>query len=216
MTRRYPLILAAMASVALAGCSSSGELVVEDAVGITAVRSACPAVGVPDYTGDITVFADPASRDSRSIDVSASLTDVRSTCDPASAKVKSGVTFKVQARRTDPHGERDVVLPYFVTVVRGGTTVVAKRVGLVTVHFADGATRAEAVAQGGALVDKAEATLPRDIHDRIIHKRKAGEADAAVDPLADPEVMSAVERASFEVLVGFQLDDNQLAYNATR
>jgi hypothetical protein len=86
----------------------------------------------------------------------------------------------------------------------------------VTVHFADGASRAEAVAQGGALVDKAEATLPRDVHDRIIHKRKAGEADAAVDPLADPEVLDAVNRASFEVLVGFQLDDTQLAYNATR
>jgi hypothetical protein len=216
MTRRFSLILAAMASVALAGCSSSGELVVQDGVGITAVRSACPAVGIPDYTGDITVFTDPAARDSRSIDVTASLTDVRNTCDPASAKVKSAVTFKVQARRTDPHGERDVVLPYFVTVVRGGTTVVAKRVGLATVHFADGATRAEAVAQGGALVDKSEATLPRDVHDRIVHQRKAGEADAAVDPLSDPEVRDAVERASFEVLVGFQLDDKQLAYNATR
>jgi len=43
-----------------------------------------------------------------------------------------------------------------------------------------------------------------------------GEADAAVDPLADPEVREAVNRASFELLVGFQLDEAQLAYNATR
>ena len=132
------------------------------------------------------------------------------------AKVKSGVGFKVQARRTDARGERDVVLPYFVTVVRGGTAVVAKRVGTVNVHFADGQARAEAVAHGGALVAKAEATLERSVHDRITRKRHAGEADAAVDPLADPDVQEAVSRASFELLVGFQLNESQLAYNAGR
>jgi len=203
-------------SLALAGCHSGGELVVEDGVGISAVRSPCPAVGIPDYTGDITLFTDPDLRDSRSVDVVAALTGVRSTCDSRSAKVNSGVTFKVQARRTDARGERDVVLPYFVTIVRGGTAVVAKRVGTVTVHFADGQARAEAVAHGGALVDRAEATLERSVHDRITRKRHAGEADAAVDPLADPEVREAVNRASFELLVGFQLDEAQLAYNATR
>ena len=211
--------------LALDGCSSSGELVVEDGVGISAVRSPCPAVGIPDYTGDMTLFSDPDARDSRSVDVVASMTDVRSTCDAAAnakvkakvgAKVKSDVSFKVLARRADARGERDVVLPYFVTVVRGGTSVVAKRVGTVTVHFADGQARAEAVAQGSSLVDKAEATLDRSIHDRITRKRRAGEADAAVDPLADPDVRDAVNRASFELLVGFQLDESQLAYNATR
>ncbi len=208
-------------SLVLAGCHSSGELIVEDGVGISAVRSPCPAVGIPDYTGDITLFTDPDARDSRQIDVVASLTDVRSACDSGNrdisgAKVKSGVTFKVQARRADARGERDVVLPYFVTIVRGGTAVVAKRVGTVTLHFADGQARAEAVAQGGALVNKAEATLERGIHDRITRKRHAGEADAAVDPLADPDVQEAVNRASFDLLVGFQLDDAQLAYNTTR
>ena len=208
--------------LALAGCHSSGELVVEDGVGISAVRSACPAVGIPDYTGDMTLFSDPDARDSRNVDVVASMTDVRSTCDSgyvkvvAGVKVRSDVTFKVQARRADARGERDVVLPYFVTVLRGGTAVVAKRVGTVTVHFADGQSRAEAVAQGGALIDKAEATLDRGIRDRITRKRHAGEADAAVDPLADPDVQEAVTRASFELLVGFQLNDAQLAYNVTR
>ena len=223
MTGRFSRVLKAIAtpaglaaSLILAGCHSDGELVVEDGVGISAVRSACPTVGIPDYTGDITLFADPDLRDSRGVDVVASLTGVRATCDSKTAKVKAGVSFKVQARRTDARGERDVVLPYFVTVVRGGTAVVAKRVGTVTVHFADGQARAEAVAQGSALVDKAEATLARDAHDRITRKRHAGESDAAVDPLADPDVREAVNRASFELLVGFQLDEAQLAYNATR
>ena len=222
MTRRFSRVFglgASTACMALAGCSSSGELIVDDAVGISAVRSPCPAVGLADYTGDITLFANPgdsAGHDSRAIDVTASLTDVRGSCDAKTARVKSQVSFKVVARRSDPRGDRDVSLPYFVTVMRGGSSVVAKRVGLVTVHFADGQSRAEAVAKGGALVDKAEATLDRSIHDRITKKRKAGESDAAIDPLADPQVRGAVERASFEVLVGFQLDDAQLSYNATR
>jgi hypothetical protein len=34
--------------------------------------------------------------------------------------------------------------------------------------------------------------------------------------MADPAVREAVRRASFELLVGFQLTPEQLAYNATR
>jgi len=40
--------------------------------------------------------------------------------------------------------------------------------------------------------------------------------DAALDPLADPDIRAAVQKASFELLVGFQLTDEQLKYNATR
>ena len=39
---------------------------------------------------------------------------------------------------------------------------------------------------------------------------------AALDPMADPKIRAAVARHSFEVLVGFQLTPEQLAYNATR
>ena len=38
----------------------------------------------------------------------------------------------------------------------------------------------------------------------------------AIDPLTEPTVRAAVQRATFEVLVGFQLDQDQLSYNATR
>ena len=50
----------------------------------------------------------------------------------------------------------------------------------------------------------------------ITRERKPGDADAALDPMADPEVRAAVQRASFELLVGFQLTQDQLRYNATR
>jgi hypothetical protein len=58
--------------------------------------------------------------------------------------------------------------------------------------------------------------LPDEIRQRITRKRKAGEIEAAVDPLTEPEVRAALERASFELLVGFQLNQDQLAYNVTR
>jgi hypothetical protein len=185
-------------------------------VGITAIRGACPAVGIPDYTGDVTLFSVPGSFDARAIDVVASMTNVRNQCSESTDKVYAGVSFDVLARRADVRGARQVQLPYFVTVLRGGTAVITKRVGTVTINFADGQERAQASAQGGAYIDRAEATIPADIRERITRRRKAGDSDAAVDPLSDPEVKAAVARATFEVLLGFQLDEKQLAYNATR
>ena len=203
-------------AAALAGCSREGELVLQQGVGITAVRTTCPAVGIPDYTGNITVFRNPASRAASDIDVVASMTNLRSTCDDTSERVYTNATFDVLARRTDVRGNRRVELPYFSTVVRGSNSVVTKRIGTVVLDFADGQERARASAQAGAFVDRAEATLPAEIREKITRRRKPGDRDAALDPLADPEVRAALNRASFELLVGFQLTEPQLAYNATR
>lgn len=201
----------------LGGCAKKGDIVVDSGVGITAVRSRCPAVGIPDYTGDVTLFRSGADRSAGNIDVVAAMTNVRSQCnDQAADKVFAQIDFDVLARRNDTSGARRVTLPYFVTVLQGGTAVVSKRVGSVTLDFPDGQARAQAHGTGTAYIDRAAATLPEDIRERITRKREAGDTDAALDPLADPEVKAAVARASFEVLVGFQLDDNQLAYNARR
>jgi hypothetical protein len=216
MTPRTRLYAAVAIAAALAGCRGTGDLVVDEGVGITAVRSACPAVGVPDYTGDITLFRTPGSTTADNIDVVGALTNVRSTCNETGEKVFTAATFDVLARRTDVRGARQVTLPYFVTVLRGGSAVISKRVGSVTINFADGQERAQVSGSASAYVDKAEASLPADIREQITRKRKAGDADAAVDPLSRPEVKAAVARATFEVLVGFQLSQDQLTYNATR
>jgi hypothetical protein len=224
MTARTRLFCAAAIAVvgaaALSGCKSRGEIVVQEGVGITAVRGACPAVGIPDYTGDITLFRTAGARDAASMDVTGTITNLRSQCSDdtkdRSAKVYAAVGFDVLGRRTDARGARQVSLPYFITVLRGGRAVVTKRVGTVVLNFADGQERAQAHADGGAFIDRAEATLPEDIRNRITRKRKAGDQDAAVDPLSEPEVRTAVQRATFEVLVGFQLDQDQLSYNATK
>ena len=209
-------LIAAVAVTALQGCSGEGDIVVEQGVGITALRSVCPAVGVPDYTGDVTLFSQPGAYTVDALDVTAAITNVRSTCNDTDARVYSEATFDVIATRRDVRGARSVELPYFSTVVRGGSTVVAKRVGSVTVNFADGAERAQASGRAGAFVDRAAATLPEDIRQQITRRRKAGDQSAAVDPLSTPEVRAAVARASFELLVGFQLTEDQLRYNATK
>lgn len=216
MTARTRLIAATALFAALAGCRSTGDIVVDEGVGITAVRTACPAVGIPDYTGDVTLFRTPGATDAGSIDLTAAMTNLRTQCNEAGAKVYSTSTFDVLARRTDVRGARTVQVPYFVTVLRGRSAVVSKRVGSVTLTFADGQERAQARGQASAYVDKAEATLPEEIRREITRKRKAGDTDAATDPLSRPEIRAAVNRATFEVLVGFQLDQTQLNYNATR
>ena len=192
------LIAPAAAVLALSACAKPGDLVVNQGVGVTAVRSLCPAVGIPDYTGDITTFSSPTSRLARDMDVEATMTNLRTTCDEQGERIYANATFDVYATRSDTRGARTVELPYFSVVLRGGSSVVTKKVGTVRIAFADGQDRA--VGQG-----QAEAA-----------ERKAGDEDAALDPLADPEVRAAVQAASFELLVGFQLSDEQLAYNATR
>lgn len=211
------VLCSAAVLTALSGCKTKGEIVVDQGVGITAIRSKCPAVGIPDYTGDVTLFRTPGDRTAPNIDMVAAMTDVRTQCNQDTGeKVFANVTFQVLGRRSDTAGARQVTLPYFVTVLQGGTAVISKRVGNVTLSFADGQARAQANGNVNAYIDRAAATLPAEIRERITRKRKAGDTDAALDPLADPEVKTAVARASFEVLVGFQLDENQLAYNATR
>lgn len=216
MIARTRLISALVLAAALAGCKTSGDIVVDEGVGITAVRTACPAVGVPDYTGDITLFRAPGDTTAANIDLTASITNVRPQCNDQGAKVYSTASFDVLARRTDVRGARTVELPFFSTVVRGGRAVISKRIGTVTLTFADGQERAQARGTASAYVDKAEATLSQDIRRRITRKRKAGDMDAALDPLQDPQVKAAIARATFELLVGFQLTQDQLTYNATR
>ena len=208
--------IAGLGAAALAGCNTAGDLVVEEGVGITALSSVCPAVGVPDYTGDVTLFSSAGAVTADALDVTATLTNVTTTCDDSSERVYAQANFEVLGQRRDTRGARTVELPYFATVVRGGSAVVAKRIGTVTLHFPDGQARAVATGSGGAFIDRAEATLPDDIRDRITRKRKPGEIEAAVDPLTEPEVRAAISRATFELLVGFQLTQDQLAYNVTR
>ena len=206
--------LAALIPLSLVACSTpEGEIV---DTGVTATRSACPAVAIPAATGDITLFNPESSRDASAIDVVANITNLRSTCDESGDSIVTNVTFDVHARRRDARGAREVVLPYFAAAVQGGTQVQSKSVSRVGLRFADGELRASTSASASGQVSRAAVTLPEEVRQQITRRRKPGDPSAAIDPMADPVVREAVRRASFEVLVGFQLTQDQLAYNATR
>ena len=200
----------------LAGCRHSGDLTADNGGGVYAVRSTCPLVGVPAGTGDITTFNPPSSTDSRAIDVTATITDVRAACQDAGADVLSTATFTVVALRRDPGPARQVILPYFDVALRGGGTVVAKRVGSLALNFPAGSAHAWTRAQATVRVNRSAATLPANVRRILTQPRKSGAAEAAVDPLADPSIRNAVANATFEHLIGFQMTQDQLRYNATR
>jgi hypothetical protein len=210
------LTLMGLAFGTLAGCARDNQLDLSSGVGITTTRSLCPSVAIPVHTGDITVFNPPASREARAIDVVATITKVRPACNDTGEQIYSETAFDVLATRSDGRGSRTVQLPYFSTVVQGGTAVVAKQIGTISVTFADGQTRAQTTGNAKSWVAREAAQLPADIIERITRRRKAGDTDAAIDPLSVPEVRAAVARASFEHLIGFQLTSEQLQYNVTR
>jgi hypothetical protein len=200
----------------VAGCARDGELDLSSGVGVSVTRTGCPTVAIPDGTGDVTLFNPANSQDANAIDVVASITNVRPTCSSEGEKIYSQASFDVLARRNDVRGAKTVTLPYYTSVVQGGSAVVAKRLGQVTLQFADGQPRATATAQAASYVDGNAARLPAEIVQKITKKRKPGDPDAALDPMADPEVRAAVVRSSFEMLIGFQLTEDQLRYNVTR
>jgi hypothetical protein len=214
--KKTPIILMSLLATSLTACGGGNELDVSSGVGVNIVRTGCPAVAVPDGTGDVTLFNPQSSQDSSAIDVVATLTKLRPVCNSTGEKIYTETPFEVQASRRDSRGARSLTLPYFSTVIQGGSAVVSKRVGQITLQFADGQAKASASGKAASYIDASAARLPADIIEKITKKRKPGDADAALDPLADPEVKAAVVRASFELLIGFQLTEDQLRYNVTR
>lgn len=209
-------LAALLAMTMLSACRHAGDVTSDNGGGIYAVRSNCPIAGVPAGTGDVTLFNPINSSDSRAIDVTAVITDVRATCQDSGDDVVSTVTFTVVALRRDPGPARQIILPYFDVALRGGAAVAAKQVGRASVVFAQGDLHGWTRVQATIRVNRGAATLPANVREILTRPRKAGEAEAAIDPLSDPAVRKAVADATFEHLIGFQLTTDQLKYNATR
>jgi hypothetical protein len=209
-------LAALLALTMLSACRHSGDLTEENGGGVYAVRSTCPIPGIPTGTGDITLFDPAGSTDSRAIDVTAAMTQLRSSCQDSGNDVVSTVTFTVTALRRDVGPARRVILPYFDVALRGGGEIAAKQVGAVALDFPAGSQHASTRGQASVRVSRYAATLPANVRAILTRPRKAGQSDAAIDPLSDPGVRSAVANATFEHLVGFELTQDQLKYNATR
>ena len=209
-------LAALVALTLLSACRHAGDITDENGGGVYAVRSDCPIAGIPTGTGDITLFNPSDSRDSRAIDVTATITKLRSFCQDAGNDVVSTVTFTVTGLRRDAGPERQVILPYFDVALRGGSQIEAKQVGAVALNFPAGSQHAVTQAQASIRVNRGAATLPANVRAILTRPRKAGETDAAIDPMSDPVVERAVANSTFEHLIGFQMSEDQLKYNATR
>ncbi|HEX6603768.1 MAG TPA: hypothetical protein VF027_02665 [Sphingomicrobium sp.] len=208
------LRIAAIAALALlSACRHQGDVLQG---GVFTVRSACPVAGIPAGTGDITLFNPPNSTDARAIDVTATITDVRNVCQDSGNDIVSTMTFTVLGQRRDAGAARQVVLPYFDVALQGGSRVVAKQIGQLALNFAPGSNHAWTRVQANIRVNRGAATLPENVRRILTRERKPGDPQAAVDPLSDPAVRAAVANATFEHLVGFQMTQDQLRYNATR
>ncbi len=206
-------IAALIAITLLAGCTRKGNI---EEGGVYTIRSACPQVAIPAATGDITLFDPGTSTDASAIDVEATITNVRANCQDSGSEVVSTATFDVVATRRNPAEARQVVLPFSDVVVQAGQNVVAKRVGQVALSFPAGSIRAQTSGQATARISRSAATLPENVRALLTKPRKVGDPDAAIDPMSDPAVRAAVANASFAHLVGSELTQDELKYNATR
>jgi hypothetical protein len=207
---RPGLVLPLFAALALAGCERN-PLVVN--------RSSCPAVAVAAYAGDVTLFrpgTPVTALDAGNVDAVATITNLRQECTETAEHFVTRVSYDVVARRSDAGAARQVVLPVFAAVVQAGNIINAKQLSSVTVDFAAGQERAAGRGEATASVSRRAAAVPQEIMAKINRERRPGELDAATDPMADPEVRAALRAASFEVLIGFQLDDRALAYNVAK
>jgi len=183
-------MVAAVSAVVLGACSKNP---------LKIRRSACPAVAVVRNAGTLTLFQPETSRDADAIDVSAQISSATGPCNQRSSQLVTPVRVEISAVRTRASGSRDVTLPLFAAVVRQNDTVVARQTRMVTLHFDDGVVRASALATLTATLDRAQA-----------------EKLLPPPPANDEEAARKVQPSPYEVLVGFQLTDDQAAYNVGR
>lgn len=217
MPKLVPIALALLAATSLTACGRDIISSTEAGVGRLVNRTACPAVATPVHTNDITLFNPPASRDASAIDVTATITNLRGHCaDTAGDAIQSTASFEVRALRANTSGARDVTIPYFATVMRGEGRIVSKEISRVGLRFEDGQARASTTGSATVSINRAAATIPADVQEQLTRRREPGDPDAAIDPMADPAVRTAIANATFELLIGFQLTPDQLQYNATR
>lgn len=185
-------------------------------------RSPCPAAAIPYHVGQVTRFDPPQSRDADAIDFVAQIVELKPNCFESEAMLTTEVAFAVTAvRRAGQGGQaalpaREVYLPVFVSLVQGGNVLVAKQLTGVNVRFEAGQLRGAGAGTVRADVARSATMPPPEVQERITRERKPNDPDALVDPLSDPLVRAAIRAASFEVLLGFQLDDAALAYNVAK
>lgn len=187
MTKRLPLLTLPLL---LVGCASGNPLEVR--------RTSCPALSVPTYTGTLTRFSQAGRYDAQDVQMVASIAELKDNCAENADGVNTAVSFNIMASRPDKGPAQSVQLPYFITVVKDGETVIAKQVYGASLNFADGAMTGN-VSQV-VTVKTPDVPLP-----------PRPKKNTEIDEFAPPP-----KPAMYEILVGFQLSDADAVYNISK
>ena len=200
-------------TLGLAACAREGDI---QQTGILTSYTACPPVAIVAPTGDVTLFNPASSRDANAIDVVAHITNLRSTCDESGEHIVTQRKLRragAEARQSRRARRRAPLFRHRRSGRWQCRRQARRQVGL---HFDDGQYRATPPERRPRRCCARRRPCPRTSAARSPASGAPGDADAAIDPMADPAVRSAVEPARFELLVGFELTADQLTYNATR
>ncbi len=187
MTKLLPLLTLPLL---LVGCASGNPLEVR--------RTSCPALSVPTYTGTLTRFSQAGRFDTQDVQMVASIGQLSDNCAENANGVNTAVSFNIMASRPDKGPAQSVQLPYFITVIKDGETVIAKQIYGASLDFADGAMTGN-VSQVVSVKTPEVPLSPRP--------KKNNE----IDEFAPPP-----KPAMYEILVGFQLSDADAVYNISK
>lgn len=169
------IVLLAGLALALVACGKSSR----NPFAVTVSR--CPAIAVVAHTGSLVHFNNEQQR-TTDVLYEAQISEPSLTCEQGQ-DVVSEVSFRIDAvRGAALDGPGQFTIPYFVTVLRDNSQIVAKRVFEATVRFDP---------------DDVRAGTREVISQRIPSIEKA-------------------RRYDYEVLVGFQLFPEEVAYNMLR
>jgi hypothetical protein len=190
MTKMTKILSCMALPLVLSACASSNPLEVR--------RTSCPALSVPKHTGSLTRFSQAGRFDTQDVRLVATIVQLSDTCIENANGVNTAVSFTISAVRPTKGAADSVQLPYFITVVKDGETLIAKQVYGTSLEFADGATSGSV--RQVVTVKTPEVPLPPK-------PKKNNE----IDEFAPPP-----KPAVYEILVGFQLTNDDVVYNISK
>lgn len=196
VSARSALALAALASLALAGCGTKTEKYQ------TAIRD-CPTISILGNTGTVTRFdgRDP-SKDPYAF--RSDISGLRIKCDRERTRVDVDLSFLEVASRNDGVTQSTVDFPFFMAVLYRGQ-MIDKKVYTSSFSFGPDEKRKAVVESLSTTLHFAGSSPSAKEQEKLRKKRRR---DPAADgPRIDPQL------ADYEILIGFQLSKDELEYN---
>ena len=200
---RSAIVVAALVSLALAGCGTKTERYQ------TAIRD-CPAVSVLGHTGTVTRFGsgDP-NKDPYTF--KSDISGLRIKCDRRRTNVGIEMSFLEVASRNNGVKQSAVEFPFFVAVLYRGK-MIEKKVYTSKFDFAAGEKRKGVFESFNTTLYFSKASLSAREQERERSRRRRRDRDR--NQISDEEGPRIdTQLANYQVLVGFQLSKPELQYN---